>query len=70
MTASGRAVRRLVVHPVASGRGRSPFGALGAPVQFALVEAVTFKTGVIAKTLRPSERALDGPTQIEREKTT
>lgn len=44
---------RLVTHPVALGTGRSPFAGLAAPVRLALVDAVTFRTGVIAKTLRP-----------------
>jgi len=45
---------RLVVHPVALGRGLQPFSELGSPVRLALAEAVTFSTGVIAKTLRPT----------------
>jgi dihydrofolate reductase len=62
---------RLVVHPVALGAGRSPFSALTAPIRLRLHDAVTFKTGVIARTLRPIEPAgIEGGTQAERETTT
>ena len=45
---------RLVTHPVALGAGHSPFSRLGEPIRLTLVDVVTFKTGVIAKTLRPA----------------
>jgi dihydrofolate reductase len=45
---------RLIVHPVVLGRGLQPFSQIASPARLALVEAVTFKTGVIAKTLRPA----------------
>jgi dihydrofolate reductase len=45
---------RLVVHPVVLGRGLQPFSEITSPVRLALAEAVTFKTGVVAKTLHPA----------------
>jgi dihydrofolate reductase len=45
---------RLVVHPVVLARGQQPFSELASPARLTLVEAVTSKTGVIAKTLRPA----------------
>ncbi len=45
---------RLVIHPVALGQGLSPFSTLAAPLRFAQVDAATFKTGVVARTLRPA----------------
>jgi dihydrofolate reductase len=44
---------RLIVHPVVLGRGVRPFPELASPTRLRLAEAVTFSTGVIAKTLRP-----------------
>ena len=45
---------RLIVHPVVLGRGLQLFSQIASPARLALVEGVTFKTGVIAKTLRPA----------------
>lgn len=42
---------RLVVHPVVLGSGLRLFPEDGAPVRLKLVDATTFKTGTIAKTL-------------------
>jgi len=39
---------------VVLGRGLQLFSQIASPARLALVEGVTFKTGVIAKTLRPA----------------
>ena len=44
---------RLVVHPVALGRGLPLFAGLGAPVRLRLEEVRRFDSGVVAKTYRP-----------------
>ncbi|HEY3804015.1 MAG TPA: dihydrofolate reductase family protein [Kofleriaceae bacterium] len=43
---------RLLVHPVALGRGLPVFSALDAPLALQLVELVRFDTGVVAHVLR------------------
>lgn len=45
---------RLMVHPVVLGKGLSPFSTLPAPARLKLVDAITFQTGVIAKSLHPA----------------
>jgi dihydrofolate reductase len=44
---------RLLVHPVALGKGRALFGELEAPLPLKLVEATRFGGGAVAKVLRP-----------------
>ena len=44
---------RLVVHPVALGRGLALFGDLEAPLRLSLEEVERFDTGVLVKTYRP-----------------
>jgi dihydrofolate reductase len=54
---------RLVVHPVVLGSGMRLFPGDGAPVRLNLVDATTFKTGTIAKTLEANtdgKEATDG----------
>jgi dihydrofolate reductase len=47
---------RLVAHPVALGKGLSIFSGLEAPIRLTLVEAITFKSGAVAKVFRPGSR--------------
>jgi dihydrofolate reductase len=45
---------RLLVHPVVLGQGLRAFSEVASVMRLVLVQAVTFKAGVIAKTLRPA----------------
>ena len=45
---------RLLVHPVALGRGLSLFGALEKPVDLRLVSTISFSAGVVAHVYRPA----------------
>jgi dihydrofolate reductase len=45
---------RLVVHPVAIGKGLPLFGGLTAPLEMKLVSATVFATGVVAQVYRPA----------------
>jgi dihydrofolate reductase len=45
---------RLVVHPVALGKGLSLFGGLTAPLDMKLESATVFATGVVAQVYRPA----------------
>lgn len=45
---------RLVSHPVMVGDGRRPFNELAAPLRFTPLETKTFKTGVVARLLKPA----------------
>jgi len=47
---------RLVIHPVAIGRGTGLFSALREPLRFDLVEARTFPSGTMIHTCRPHGR--------------
>jgi dihydrofolate reductase len=43
----------LLIHPIALGKGRSPFSSLVAPVRLQLIDSVVFKTGTVAHLYRP-----------------
>jgi dihydrofolate reductase len=44
---------RLVVHPVALGKGQSLFSAVDPQIRFRPVSEITFKTGIVVMELRP-----------------
>jgi dihydrofolate reductase len=46
---------RLIVHPVAIGRGLPLFSDLSAPIHLALVSTVAFRTGAVAHVYRPKK---------------
>jgi dihydrofolate reductase len=45
---------RLLVHPVVLGRGLGPFAELASPTRLVLAQALTFRSGVTARTLHPA----------------
>ena len=45
---------RLVVHPIALGRGASLFSELAAPIRLKLVKSVPFKTGLAVNVFQPA----------------
>jgi dihydrofolate reductase len=58
---------RLIVHPVALGKGQSLFSAVDAHVRFKPVGETTFKTGIVVMELRP-EYLHHHPAIVSREK--
>ena len=46
---------RLFTHPVALGRGKSPFATLAKPLYWTTVNRIVFGTGLVLLTLRPTE---------------
>jgi dihydrofolate reductase len=44
---------RLLVHPIALGKGKALFSELEAPLPLKLIEAIPFGGGAVAKVFRP-----------------